>query len=79
MVQKSNGTVIEVATPMAENDLDFNAIAQELKAIVYLRGLEQMQISFVAKAEMEKPQSTPPMGPVSRRGSFEGYNGSVGL
>jgi len=79
VVQKSNGTVIEVATPMAENDLDFNAIAQELKAIVYLRGLEQMQISFVAKAEMEKPQSTPPMGPVSRRGSFEGYNGSVGL
>merc|ERR550534_2924435 len=79
VVQKSNGTVIEVATPMAENDLDFNAIAQELKAIVYLRGLEQMQISFVAKAELEKPQSTPPMGPVSRRGSFEGYNGSVGL
>jgi len=80
MVQKPNGTVIEVAIPTSKNDLDVNAIATELKSIKWLRGFQHMQIPIGAKAEMEKSQPTCPTRPVSRRGSFDsGYNGSVGF
>merc|ERR1711955_4045 len=42
LVQKPNGTVIEVAIPTSKNDLDVNAIATELKSIKWLRGFQHM-------------------------------------